>query len=129
MTRDDFAEWLDRWVDLWRDQNPPRASIEALFSEDATWAYQPYESAPAHGRDSIVERWLVNIDPPGSWESSYEPFAMDGDLAIARGWSRYSAKAGAVRDAEFRKLLVCRFTADGRCRELVEWYMEVPTDA
>jgi hypothetical protein len=124
--RQGFREWLDRWIALWRKAKPERSEIEGLFSEDPTWSFQPYESKPARGRASVVGRWLENIDPPGSWECEYEPLAVDDEVAVAQGWSRYEAARGATRDVTYCKLLVCRFSADGRCRSLVEWYMETP---
>jgi hypothetical protein len=124
--RQRFGEWLEQWVALWHDANPQPSDIEALFTEDATWSFQPYESGPARGRASVVQRWLQNIDPPSSWECHYEPLAVDGQAAVAQGWSRYEADRGAARDVMYCKLLVCTFSVDGRCSSLVEWYMEAP---
>jgi SnoaL-like domain len=118
--RQRFSEWIDRWIALWHDSNPQPSDIEALFTEDATWSFQPYESEPARGRASVVHRWLENIDPPGSWECHYVPLAVDGEVAVAQGWSRYEADRGAARDVMYCKPLVCSFSVDGRCSSLVE---------
>jgi hypothetical protein len=76
MTRDDVQRWLDRYIDAWRSND--RAAIEALFTEDAAYRYRPYggDEHAAIGRDAIVEAWLDEGDPPGSWDARYEPWAL-----------------------------------------------------
>ena len=86
MTRDDVQRWLDAYVDAWRTYD--REAIGALFAEDARYAYQPYRE-PVVGRDAIVADWLDDPDAAGSWEAQYEPYAVDGDRAVAVGESRY----------------------------------------
>src|ERR671931_389438 len=78
--REVVAAWLDAYVAAWRSYDPD--AIGALFSEDATYAYHPWEE-PLRGRTAIVSDWLANQDPPGSWEAAYQPVAVDGDVAVA----------------------------------------------
>jgi hypothetical protein len=59
MTHDDVQVWLDAYVDAWRTYDP--ASISTLFTQDATYAYHPWDEGEAlvRGRDAIVANWAV----------------------------------------------------------------------
>lgn len=117
MTRDEVQGWLDRYVEAWRSYDAE--AIGELFSEDATYAYHPYDD-PLKGRPAIVESWLDEQDEPGSWEARYAPDLIEGDRAIVKGETGYAE--GRV----FANLWEMRFDGDGRCSEYVEWYMEHP---
>jgi ketosteroid isomerase-like protein len=121
MDRERFGAWLERYVAAWRSYDP--TEIGDLFSEDAEYRYYPWED-PVQGRDKIVAAWLENQDAPGSWEASYRPVAIDGDVAVAIGRSRYVRDEGSV--VEYHNAFVTRFDADGRCREFTEYYIERP---
>jgi hypothetical protein len=118
MTDDEVQGWLDAYVAAW--QTYDATAIGELFTEDATYAYHPYDDEPLRGRDAIVENWLGDRDEPGSWEASYEPLLIEGDRAVAVGETRYTN--GDV----FSNLWVMRFAADGRCADYVEWFMKHP---
>jgi hypothetical protein len=118
MTDEDVQRWLDAYVDAWRSYD--RHAIGALFTDDATYAYHPYDKEPLRGREAIVENWLDDRDEPGSWEASYEPLMIEGDRATAVGETRYTN--GDV----FSNLWVMRFADDGRCADYVEWFMKHP---
>ena len=113
-----FQSWLDRNVAAWRSGD--REDIEALFSADATYSYGPYRD-PVVGREAIAADWLEDPDAPGTWEAEYEPLAVDGDVAVAIGESRYPADGNT-----YSNIFACRFDSDGRCTEFREWYMEHP---
>jgi hypothetical protein len=117
MTRDEVQQWLDRYVDAWRSYDA--GAIGELFSDDASYAYHPYDE-PLQGRSAIIESWLSERDEPGSWEAHYEVSLLAGDRVIATGETSYAE--GRV----FSNLWQLRFNADGRCAEYVEWYMEHP---
>jgi ketosteroid isomerase-like protein len=118
MTREQVQGWLDAYVEAWQSYDAD--AIGALFSEDATYAYQPYEEDPTRGRDAIVAVWLRERDSPGSWEAQYAPLLIEGDRAVATGETRYR------EGRRFSNLFVLRFDDSGRCAEFVEWYMEQP---
>ena len=118
MTREAAQQWLDRYVEAWRSYDA--GAIADLFSEDATYAYHPYDAEPLRGRDAIVDSWLGDRDEPGSWEGRYEVDLVAGDRVIAKGETSYSV------GRRFANLWELRFDDDGRCREYVEWYMEHP---
>jgi ketosteroid isomerase-like protein len=115
MTRSEVQEWLDRYVEAWRSYDAD--AIGALFSDEASYAYRPYEK-PLRGREAIVEDWRGDRDEPGSWEARYEVSLVEGDRAGARGETRYSA------GRTFSNLFELEFDGDGRCSSFVEWYVE-----
>ena len=117
MTRDDVQGWLDRYIEAWSSYDAD--AIGALFSDDASYAYHPYDD-PLQGRAAIVESWLSERDEPGSWEAHYAPTLLAGDCAIVTGETSYAE--GRV----FSNLWELRFDGDGLCVEYVEWYMEHP---
>jgi hypothetical protein len=115
-----FQSWLDRYIDAWRLLDP--VAIGDLFSSDVRYAYDPFEEAVV-GRKAVVDSWLVDPDEPGSWEADYEVLAIDGDAHVAHGRTRYLTDDRSGIDREFANVFVCRFDAEGRCREFTEWYM------
>lgn len=122
MNRAEVQAWLDRYVVAWGANQPE--PISALFSEDAVYRFRPYggEAHAAIGREAIVKAWLGEPDDPGSWEARYEAFAVDGDRAVATGFSRYLAK-GDERERTYYNVFLLRFAADGRCAEFSDCYM------
>ncbi|HEY3164748.1 MAG TPA: nuclear transport factor 2 family protein [Candidatus Limnocylindrales bacterium] len=112
-----FQAWLDRYIAAWRSGDP--SDIGALFSADASYSYGPYRT-PVSGREAIVKDWTDNPDAPGSWEAEYRPLAVDGDVAVSVGESRY------VNGKKYSNIFVCRFDGEGRCTEFQEWFMEPP---
>jgi hypothetical protein len=122
MTHDDVHAWLDAYVDAWRTYDP--ASIAALFTEDATYAYHPWDEGAdvVRGRDAIVANWLEERDPPGSWEARYRPLLVEGERAVATGTTSYA------NGDTYWNLWVLRFREDGRCSGFVEWYMIPPSE-
>ena len=109
--------WLDAYVEAWRSYD--RDAIEALFTEDARYAYHPYDR-PLVGGAAIADSWLGDRDEPGTWEASYSPALIAGDRVMAKGETRYTN--GDV----FSNLFELEFGADGRCTSFVEWYVHHP---
>ncbi len=125
VTRDAVAAWLEAYVRAWETYDAD--TIGALFSEDAAYYYGPYDE-PVRGRGAIVATWLDEgrRDPPGTYAARYEPVAVEGDVAVANGRSRYFEADGATPRTEYDNIFVIRFDAAGRCAEFREWYMERP---
>ena len=117
-----FQRWLDAYIGAWKSYD--EAAIGALFSEDATYRYHPWDE-PETGRDAIVAGWLHNRDEPGTWDAHYDAWAVEGDRATAMGESRYLNPDGSFRTLYYN-IWTLRFDADGRCAEFVEYYMELP---
>jgi ketosteroid isomerase-like protein len=131
MDRADVARWLDDYVSAWRTYD--RDAIAALFSEDVSYRYHPYDE-PITGREAVVESWLgegehedaSERDEPGTYDAAYEPVAVDGDVAVATGASTYSEEPGGPPVRVYDNCFVMRFDAEGRCREFTEWYVKRP---
>ena len=121
LTKETVASWLRSYVKAWESEDPN--AIGALFTEDATYRYHPFE-APVIGRLAIVASWVDDQDPPGTYDASYEPIAIDGDLAVAQGRSRYFKDASKSElDRVFDNLFLIQFDDQGRCRSFREWFM------
>ena len=120
MTRDDVQHWLNRYIEAWRANDA--AAIEALFTDDAEYRYRPYGDEVLRGAQAISASWLESADDPASWDAGYEPFAIDGDRAVAVGWSRYDANA-TDPERMYRNAYLLEFAPDGRCRSFTEFFM------
>jgi ketosteroid isomerase-like protein len=121
LTRDQFADWLSRYIGSWRSGDAE--AIGDLFSADASYSFRGGHTVVL-GRAAIVKAWL-DEDEPGSWEAHYEPLAIDDQVHVAIGWTKYVDEAGMPRD-EYSNIFVCRFDDDGRCAEFSEWWMRAP---
>jgi hypothetical protein len=122
-TREEAAAWLDRYVEAWKSYDPQ--AIGDLFSEDAEYYYGPY-SEPVRGREAIVASWLQDPDKPGTYDAHYEPVAVEGNVAVSNGRSRYFKDDGKTFRTEYDNIYIMRFDNEGRCAEFREWYMEKP---
>ena len=120
-SKETVTAWLFAYVRAWETYDPD--SIANLFSEDATYAYHPFDE-PIRGRLAIVASWLEGKDPAGTYDGKYEPVAIDGSVAVANGRSRYfkdASKSELVR--EYDNLFLIEFDDHGRCRSFREWFM------
>jgi ketosteroid isomerase-like protein len=120
--RNAVRAWLGAYIDAWRSYEPQ--AIGALFADDTLYRYHPWDE-PLRGRDAIVAAWLEKPDAPGSWEAQYEPLAVDGNLAVATGYTRYLDSAGSL-EKEYANCYVIHFDAGGRCSSFTEWFMKKP---
>lgn len=126
MTHEDVQRWLDRYVAAWRSYDP--GDIGDLFSDDAEYRYHPYDE-PLRGRDEIVRSWTgpdgdaSERDEPDSWSAQYEPYAVDGDRAVAIGWSRYLATADEPAKL-YHNCYLLRFDDNGRCSSFTEYFIK-----
>jgi ketosteroid isomerase-like protein len=122
--RADVERWLTDYVAAWKSYD--RDAIGALYAEEAECRYHPYDD-PIKGREAIVESWFgvgegtPGQDAAGTYEAEYRPVAIDGDVAVVVGVSRYTDPP-TIYDNCF----VIRFDDDGRCVEFTEWFMERP---
>jgi hypothetical protein len=123
--------WLDRYVAAWKSYEPD--AIADLFSEDVAYRYHPYDE-PIVGRDAVVASWLgegesddaSTRDEPGTYEASYSPAAVEGDVVVAAGTSTYLDSPGGSVDRVYENCYLMKFDGDGRCREFTEYYMKRP---
>ena len=131
MERADVARWLSDYIEAWKSYD--RDQIAALFSDDVKYRYHPYDE-PVEGRRAVVESWLgegdhegaSERDEEGTYDASYEPVAVDGDVAVATGSSTYTKEPGGPIDEIYHNCFVMRFDGEGRCREFTEWFAKRP---
>ena len=123
-TREAVERWLRGYVSAWQSYDP--GEIGQLFTQDATW-WRPF-GVRAQGRDAIVAEWLAeqHLDTPGGYAGRYECIAVDGDVVVCHGRTRFVDPATGAWRGEFDNLWVLRFGADGRCSEFHEWYEPAP---
>jgi uncharacterized protein (TIGR02246 family) len=121
MERAAVAGWLKAYMHAWETYQPD--AIADLFTEDASYSFHPYDK-PVIGRQAIVDAWLKEPDPPGTFEANYQPIAVDGDVAVVNGRSRYFNDSSRTEPTkEWDNLFVIEFDDLGRCRSFREWYV------
>jgi hypothetical protein len=120
MDHEGVQRWLDQYVAVWESYD--RDAIAALFSEEARYRYHPWDDW-IESRAAIVDDWLSDRDEPESWSAAYEPYAVDGDTAVAVGKSTYENPDGSIRKV-YENCFLMRFDAEGRCSEFTEFFME-----
>ena len=125
LDRATVTAWLDAYVHAWKTYD--EKAIGNLFSEDATYFYNPY-SEPVRGRAAIVASWLEEPDTKGSYDGHYAPMVIEDNRAVANGKSRYFEQDGSTLRVEWDNIFVLQFDDEGRCTEYHEWYMERPND-
>ena len=116
-----FQRWLDAYVDAWRTYEVD--AIGDLFSPDVEYRYHPWDE-PIRGRAALVENWLEDRDEPDSWSAEYRSWLVAGENAVAVGVSRYLASDRETVEREYHNVFLCRFDADGRCREFTELFLK-----
>jgi ketosteroid isomerase-like protein len=129
VTREELNRWLGAYVEAW--QTYDRDKVEALFAEDISYRYHPYDE-PIVGRDAVVESWLEagedsdasSRDEPGTYDAEYRAVAVDGDMAVAIGSSSYRDSPEGPFVRVYDNCFVMRFDSEGRCREFTEWFMQ-----
>lgn len=122
MNHASVTAWLDAYVRAWKTYDPD--SIRALFAEDATYFYNPFDADPVRGREAIVANWLEYRDAPGTYDAHYEPVAVEGNVAVANGRSSYFEADGKTLTRIFDNIFVLRFDDAGRCIEFRDWFVQ-----
>ena len=131
MDRATAQRWLDDYVSAWKSYD--RDDIAALFAEDVAYRFHPSDE-PLVGREAVVDAWLgastaagsSTRDAPGTYDAHYTPYAVDGDVVVARGTSVYQNHPDGPVTRTYDNCFLIRFDADGRCAEFTELYMERP---
>jgi ketosteroid isomerase-like protein len=131
MDHDTAQQWLDQYVAAWLSYD--RDAIGALFSDDVSYRYHPHDE-PITGREAVVASWLgesdddgaSSRDEPGTYDASYAPLAVEGDVVVATGTSSYRDSPDGPVTQVFGNCFVMRFDGVGRCREFTEYYVKRP---
>ena len=112
------VDWLKAYIHAWESYSPE--AISDLFTK-AAYSFNPYDK-PVVGRQAIVDAWLKDRDPPGTFSADYAPIAVDGEYAVVNGRSRYfkdSSRSELTK--EWDNIFVIEVDADRRCRSFREW--------
>jgi hypothetical protein len=128
MEHETAQRWLDRYVEAWRSYDPK--DIGALFSEHVTYRYHPHDE-PTVGRDAVIASWLGDPasddastrDAPETYEAAYSPVAVEGDVVVATGTSRYREVPGGPVSRTYDNCFVLRFDDEQRCLDFTEYYV------
>ena len=133
MDRSAAQAWLDAYVEAWKTYD--RGQIEALFAEDVTYRYHPFDpdDEVLRGRDAVVNGWLdpdgnaSSRDAEGTYDARYEAYAVDGNRVVAVGTSTYYADATRAKpDRVYNNVFLIEFDDAGRCRDFTEYFMKQP---
>ena len=133
MDRSAAQAWLDAYVEAWKTYD--RNQVEALFAEDVTYRYHPFdpENEVLRGRAAVVNGWLEpdgnasTRDAEGTYEARYEVYAVDGERVVAVGTSTYYPDTTRAKpDRVYDNVFLIEFDGAGRCRDFTEYYMKEP---
>jgi hypothetical protein len=133
MDRSAAQAWLDAYVEAWKTYD--RGQVEALFAEDVTYRYHPFdpEDEVLRGRDAVVDGWLEpdgnasSRDAEGTYDARYEVFAVDGERVVAVGTSTYYPDTTRAKpDRVYDNVFLIEFDGAGRCRDFTEYFMKEP---
>jgi len=133
MDRSAAQAWLDAYVEAWKTYD--RNQVEALFAEDVTYRYHPFdpEDEVLRGRDAVVNGWLEpdgnasTRDAEGTYEARYEVYAVDEERVVAVGTSTYYPDTTRGKpDRVYDNVFLIEFDGAGRCRNFTEYFMKEP---
>jgi len=133
MDRSAAQAWLDAYVEAWKTYD--RNQVEALFAEDVTYRYHPFdpEDEVLRGRDAVVNGWLEpdgnasTRDAEGTYEARYEVYAVDEERVVAVGSSTYYPDTTRGKpDRVYDNVFLIEFDGAGRCRDFTEYFMKEP---
>lgn len=118
MTRGELENWLRAYGDAWVTRDPDRAA--ALFTENGSYRVTPF-ATPAVGRDAIRAYWADAVGNHRDVRFSFEILSIQDEASIIHWSSDYSRASGGERGA-LDGIFVLRFTEQGLCEELLEWW-------
>ena len=133
MDREAVQDWLDRYVRAWETYDA--GLIGDLFSEDAVYRYHPYDERDdvVRGREAVVKAWIEpdgsasERDAPGTYSAHHEPYAVEGNRAVAVGWSRYWTDASrSTEESTYDNVYLLEFDEAGLCSSFTELFMKRP---
>jgi uncharacterized protein (TIGR02246 family) len=122
MTHDEVQKWLDGYIAAWASNDAE--TIGDLFTDDAVYSYRPWEAEDqtVRGRDAIVASWLDHPTESSVWDAEYQSYVVEGQRAVAIGWSRYDP-VGEQPERTYHNAYLLEFADDGRCASFHEFYM------
>jgi hypothetical protein len=112
-------QWLDAYRQAWVERNADAAA--ALFTEDATYAEQPYQDAFA-GRKGVREYWARVTATQSNVEIRYGTPITVGNRTAVEWWT--TLQNGGV-PITLAGAFVLTFDESGLCRTLREYWQFV----
>jgi hypothetical protein len=110
-----LSDWIALYERAWRTAGTDL--LADLFARDASYRPAPFEQ-PLLGGEQIARFWDAEREGPDErFELSWEPVAIDGDVAVARVLVTYAGPPARV----YRDLWIVRLDHEGRCAEFEEW--------
>jgi ketosteroid isomerase-like protein len=119
----ELTEWLQSYERAWEALDPDAAA--ALFTEDATYAWGPYEE-PMRGRETIRARWTDVTSAQSDVQFGFETLGIVDSGGVARWWCSFNV--GELK-IELEGIFLLSLTDDGLCSEFREWFNERTSDA
>jgi uncharacterized protein (TIGR02246 family) len=123
MDKQTVETWIERYGKAWRDKDVD--GVAELFTEDATYAAHPTEE-PNRGRAGIRDYWRQVTSTQSDVDLRFGRPVVDGDHATVEWWATMNdAEWGPPRSDPAVTLpgcLILRFTDDGLCAELREYW-------
>jgi hypothetical protein len=113
MTR---QQWLDAYRKAWIERDADAAA--ALFTEDATYAEQPYQDAFV-GRESVRDYWARVTATQSAIAMKYGTPITVGDRTAVEWWT--TLENGGV-PITLAGAFILTFDASGLCRALREYW-------
>jgi steroid delta-isomerase len=114
----DPAAWVEAYAAAWRGGDAEAAG--ALFAADAAYSFDPFGPG-LRGREQIVAYWRQALAAQSELRLEIEQPIVAGDRA-ATAWRARFVRDGAP--VELAAALLLRFDAEGRCRELREFWLQ-----
>lgn len=115
-----MSERLDKWMDgyvlAWGTAETEH--ITALFTDDAVYDPQTADGEKV-GIGEILDWWQGGTDHETEWEFEWLPLVETDEMAVITGKTRYYEPP-----IGYRNLFIIRFSADDRCHDFTEWYIE-----
>ncbi len=109
-------EWLERYRRAWETADAD--AVVELFTDDAS--YRSSIFAEAHvGRDAIRAYWERATAPQKAVAVRIGRPFVDGERVAAEWWTTMEDEGAEIT---LPGCLLLRFDADGRCRELREYW-------
>jgi len=115
---DALTGWLDAYRRAWEELDPDAAA--ALFTEDGTYAWGPYEE-PLRGREAIRARWAEVTESQSDVSFTSEALGTIDRGGVAHWNCKF--KVGDL-GIELDGIFVVKLTDEGLCSEFLEWWNE-----
>jgi ketosteroid isomerase-like protein len=117
VTLEVFSAWCNSFCRAWEQQDTD--AILSIFTDHAVFRESPFEP-PEVGRENMRRAWDELSEMQRDNRMDCEVLATWNSSGIARWKASYTrAKDGVFRELD--GIILCHFSTDGRCTELLEW--------